>query len=262
MGTVESIRALYLDLMKKALTGVIYADPPNPATPSLPGEAPPPPGVFVDERRASGEDWPMNAHTMIGLRRMDNLQSCVERVIADGVPGDLIETGVWRGGACIFMRAILKAHGVTDRTVWAADSFEGMPVADENSGGRDHRMQLHRFNEVLGVSLKEVQDNFRNYDLLDDAVRFLPGWFSDTLPGAPIDKLALLRLDGDLYDSTMDALTALYPKLSPGGYVIVDDFGLPTCEAAITDYRTAHGITDEITRIDRFGAYWRHGGEA
>jgi hypothetical protein len=260
MDTVESTRALYLDLMKKVLTGLVFADPPNPATPSLPGEARPESGVFADERRVSGEDWPQHAHTMIGLKRLDNLQFCVERAIADGVPGDLIETGVWRGGACIFMRAILKSYGIEDRTVWAADSFEGMPVAGENAGGRDHRMQLHRFNNVLGVSLEEVRENFRRYGLLDEATNFLPGWFSDTLPQAPIDKLAVLRLDGDLYDSTMDALNALFPKLSPGGFVIVDDYGLPTCAEAVTDYRTAHGITDEIVRIDRFGAYWRNGG--
>ena len=255
MGT--QARTLYLDLLKKALTGVIYADPPNPATPSLPGEVPVQPGTFVDERREGGEDWPMNAQTMVGLKRLDNLQQCVEQVLADGVPGDFAETGVWRGGVCIFLRGMLEAYGVPDRLVWAADSFEGMPVADENSGGRDHKMGLHRFNDVLGVSLKEVQENFRRYDLLDDRVRFLPGWFSETLPVAPIERLAILRLDGDLYESTMDALNGLYHKLSMGGYVIVDDFGLPTCEAAIHDFRAKHSITDEILRIDRFGAYWR-----
>lgn len=257
MSTAEAVRALYLDLMKKALSGVLYNDPPDAATPTLPGEAAPPAGVFVAERREGGEDWPATAHTMIGARRLDNLQECAERVLADGIPGDFIETGVWRGGACILLRAVLKAYGVEDRLVWAADSFEGMPVADESSGGRDFRMQLHKYNDVLGVSLKEVQENFRGYGLLDDQVRFLPGWFKDTLPAAPIGELAVLRLDGDLYDSTMDALTHLYPKLSPGGFVIVDDFGLPTCASAVHDYRAAHGITDEIRPIDRFGAYWR-----
>ncbi len=74
--------------------------------------------------RMEGRDWPLLGHTMIGIKRLDNLQFCVERVLADDVPGDLIETGVWRGGATIFMRAILKAHGVTDRRVWVADSGE------------------------------------------------------------------------------------------------------------------------------------------
>ena len=67
---------------------------------------------------------------MIGLKRLDNLERCVVRVLTDGVPGELVETGVWRGGATIFMRGVLKAYGVKDRTVWAADSFEGLPRPD------------------------------------------------------------------------------------------------------------------------------------
>jgi hypothetical protein len=249
---------LYLDLMKRTLTGMVYDDPPNPLTPVLPNEPrPADPARYDGTRRVGGEDWPLTAHTMVGLRRLDNVQHCLQQVLADRVPGDVIETGVWRGGVCIFMRAILKAHGVTDRTVWVADSFEGMPVAGADSRGTDHQMRLHEFNEVLGVPLKEVEENFRRYDLLDQQVQFLPGWFAQTLPTAPIDRLALLRLDGDLYESTMDALTTLYPKLSAGGYVIVDDYGLRTCRAAIEDYRAAHGVTDEIQPIDKFGVYWR-----
>jgi hypothetical protein len=253
--------ALYLDLMKKTLTNVIYQDRPNPSTPTRPrDQAPAHPGAFDEDRRNNGEDWPMTAHTMVGLKRLGNVQDCMEHVLADGVPGDFIETGVWRGGVCIFMRAVLKAHGVRDRIVWVADSFEGMPVADADSRGLDHQMRLHRFNDVLGVELKEVEENFRRYDLLDDQVGFLPGWFRDTLPTAPIERLAILRLDGDLYESTTDALVHLYPKLSVGGYVIVDDYGLNTCRQAVEDYRGKHGITDEITVIDRFGAYWRRTG--
>jgi hypothetical protein len=260
--STDTNRGLYLDLMKMALTGVIYEDPPNPATPTRPRDVPPAqPGAFDDERRANGEDWPLRAHTMVGLKRLDNLQACIEKVVADRIPGDFIETGVWRGGVCIFMRALLKAYDVTDRNIWVADSFEGMPVAGEDSGGLDHQMRLHRFNDVLGVSLKEVQENFRKYGLLDDLVHFLPGWFNETLPAAPIRTLSILRLDGDLYDSTMDALRTLYPKLAPGGFVIVDDFGLNTCRAAVEDYRKGQGITDEIEHIDRFGAFWRRDGE-
>lgn len=251
---------LYLDLMKKVLTNVIYEDPANPATPVRPSERDRPrPAGFDPQRRADGEDWPAHAHTMVGLKRLDNVQHCVEDVLANKVPGDLIETGVWRGGVCIFMRAILKAHGVDDRTVWAADSFAGMPVAAEDAPALDHGMALHQFNDVLGVGLDQVRRNFARYDLLDDQVKFLPGWFSDTLPSAPIAELAVIRLDGDLYSSTMDALTALYPRLSPGGYVIVDDYGLRTCREAVHAYRAGQGIDDPIREIDNFGAYWQRG---
>jgi len=110
---------------------------------------------------------------------------------------------------------------------------------------------------VLGVDEKSVRENFDRYGLLDDQVRFLPGWFSETLPAAPIERLSVLRLDGDLYESTLDAMNPLYPKLSPGGYVIIDDYLVPGCRAAVDEYRAEHGITDPIERIDRWSVYWR-----
>lgn len=247
----ETARDLYLDLLKKTLTGVVYEDAPSDRAPFMQGTE------FDMERRTNGVDWPQNAHTMIGLRRMDNLRACVETVIADDVPGDLIETGVWRGGACIFMRGLLIVHGATDRRVWVADSFQGMPVSQESDHAVDVKLQLEQYNDVFAVSLEQVRANFDRYGLLDERVEFLPGWFSDTLPTAPIEKLAVLRLDGDLYASTSDALTNLYPKLSPGGFVIVDDYKIPSCRQAVHDYRDAHGIKDEIARIDGESVYWR-----
>jgi O-methyltransferase len=93
--------------------------------------------------------------------------------------------------------------------------------------------------------------------LLDDRVRFLPGWFKDTLPDAPIDRLALLRLDGDLYESTIQALEALYPRLSPGGFCIIDDYIIKACRQAVADYRAKHGVSAEIIHIDGAGVFWR-----
>jgi hypothetical protein len=107
------------------------------------------------------------------------------------------------------------------------------------------------------VSLEEVQTNFRRYNLLDEQVRFVKGWFRDTLHRAPVERLAVLRLDGDLYESTMDALTALYPKVQRGGYVIVDDYGdVPACRQAVHDYWQRHGIREEIMPIDQAGVFW------
>ena len=214
------------------------------------------PGYFQRDLREMGEDWPSQAHSMIGVRRMDNLRDCAERVIADGIPGDFIETGVWRGGAAIFMRAILKAHDIADRSVWLADSFEGLPRPNVDRYPADRGLDLYRFKE-LAVSLEEVKANFARYGLLDDQVHFLRGWFRDTLPQAPIEGLSILRMDGDLYESTMDALTSLYPKLSVGGYAIVDDFHIPACARAVADYRARHGIAEAIRDIDGGGVYWR-----
>jgi hypothetical protein len=195
---------------------------------------------------------------MIGLRRLDNLQQCIETVLADGVPGDLIETGVWRGGATIFMRGVLKAYGVTDRTVWAADSFVGLPAADLERFPEDQGWD--KLDLPLAVSLEAVQANFARYQLLDEQVHFLPGWFKDTLPAAPIAQLSVLRLDGDLYESTIDALTHLYPRLSSGGFAIIDDYNLPSCRQAVDDYRAAHAIDDAIQEIDGWGVFWRRSG--
>jgi O-methyltransferase len=204
-----------------------------------------------------------DAETMIGLRRLDNIQQLALEVLRAGVPGDLVETGVWRGGATIFMRGILAAYGDAERAVWAADSFEGLPTPDVKQYPADDHAWLWQdgqWFDNLRVSLEDVRANFERYGLLDERVRFLPGWFKDTLPEAKIDRIALLRLDGDLYESTIQALDALYPKVSPGGYVIVDDYGSwESCRKATDDYRTAHGISDEIVWIDWTGAYWRKG---
>jgi O-methyltransferase len=211
------------------------------------------------EKRNEGKDWPPppEAETMVGLKRLDNLQWCVSDIIRRNIPGDLAEAGTWRGGASIFMRAVLKAHGDTTRIVWVADSFEGLPKPDALRYAADAGDPHWRFSNWLAVSLEDVKENFAKYGLLDQQVQFLKGWFRDTLPGAPITRLAILRLDGDMYESTMDTLVNLYPKLSPGGYIIVDDYALAGCKAAVDDFRTKHAITDEILQIDWTGAFWQ-----
>ena len=197
------------------------------------------------------------AETLIGLKGLENLHQCISTVLRDDVPGDLLEAGVWRGGAAIFMRAVLKCYGDRTRVVWAADSFQGLPKPDSGRHAADADQGFWSDMDWLAVSLEEVQANFARYGLLDDQVRFLAGWFHETLPTAPIEQLALLRLDGDMYGSTMDALSALYPKLSVGGYVIVDDYWLPKCRAAVDDFRATHDITEQIIPVDRAIVYWR-----
>ena len=210
------------------------------------------------EVRREGRDHPETAETMIGLDRLHSLRGAVETVVREGVPGDLVETGVWRGGACILMRAVLAALGDEERTVWVADSFEGLPKPSGKYPA-DEGDPLWSW-EHLAVSEDDVRANFARYGLLDDQVRFLVGWFADTLPDAPIERLALMRLDGDMYESTIDALEALYPRLSPGGYVIVDDFGGPAgCRPAVEDFRRAHGIDDPIEVVDWTCVMWRRG---
>jgi len=208
-----------------------------------------------DEDRVSGQDWPSDAETMVGMRRLNHLQECIETILQDRIPGDLIETGVWRGGASIFMRGVLSAYGVLDRTVWVADSFQGLPVPDGSYPADVNSRHYDQPN--LEVSESEVRRNFDRYGLLDDQVRFLAGWFKDTLSTAPIDTIAIARLDGDMYESTIQALDALYPKLSSGGFLIIDDYFIPECREAVNDYRRHHTITDPVDPIDEQSAYWR-----
>lgn len=207
--------------------------------------------------RQAGHDWPPTAETMVGKARLDNARDLATRAILDGIPGDLIETGVWRGGVTILFRGVLDAYSDTDRKVWVADSFEGLPAPNADLYPADEGFDLSAI-DALKIGVDTVKANFERYGLLDDQVQFLPGWFSDTLPTAPIDQLAVLRLDGDLYESTMDAITVLEPKVSPGGYVIVDDYGaFEPCRKAVDEYREANGITDPITTVDWTGVWWQ-----
>lgn len=211
---------------------------------------------YNKEDRINGRDWPTYAESMIGLKRLQNIQDCAIDVLEKNVPGDFIETGVWRGGATVFMKAILNAYGIVDRTVWVADSFEGLPKPEKKYTA--DKGDKHHNKVALAISQEQVENNFKKYDLLDNRVKFLKGWFKDTLPSAPIEKLALLRLDGDMYQSTMDALINLYHKLSIGGYIIIDDWGaVPGCKQAVEEFRSANNITDPINVIDWAGVYWQ-----
>jgi hypothetical protein len=204
--------------------------------------AAPSPGMYVElletrvvrvlSRRAL-LSYSREADTTIGLRRLENLEQCAIAAIKEEIPGDFVEAGARRGGASILLRAVLQAFG-DSRRVWTVDSFEP------------------------GVSLEALQAVFKKYGLLDDQVRFLQGMFKDTLPGAPIERISLLRMDGGAGESTMDVLNNLYWKISRGGFLLVDDYGaLPTCRAAIHDFRERHKITEQMVPVDWSGVYWK-----
>jgi len=243
-------KQLYLQLVKDCLIDNIY---PHPA----------------DRTRSAydkeyGRYWPTQAMTMAGQHRMNNVEYCVETTIRENIPGDFIECGVWRGGLTILMRAVLAALGVSDRLVWVADSFDGCPPKDLEKWPKDEsRVDFSNMRE-LAISLAEVRENFRRFRLLDNQVKFLPGFFEETMPDNPVGPLAVLRLDGDMYSSTYVCLEHLYPKLSVGGFCILDDVGaLRQATDAMNDYRQRHNIETEITWIEsratdqRWGVYWR-----
>lgn len=248
-GSVDTLtRDLYLDLLIKILANTIYED-----ASIHPSNV----GAFQSDLRAAGLDWPAVAHTMIGVQRLQSVRELGQRVIDDGVPGDLLEAGVWRGGCCILMRGLLAANAIDDRKIYVVDSFEGLPPPKPNLFPHDEGLNLDSITE-LAVPLEEVKANFARYGLLDEQVIFVKGLFQDQLPSLEAGPFSLLRIDGDLYESTIVVLENLYSKLSAGGFVIVDDYGaMPACRAAVEDFRTTNGIEAPMHEIDWTGIWWR-----
>jgi O-methyltransferase len=205
--------------------------------------------------------YSQNFETSISHDRLKNIQHCITSVLEDEIPGDLVEAGVQRGGAAIFTRAVLAAHGVGDRRVWLADTFTGMPVPNPDSYPADAGYDQLTGHDPNAIGVERVKANFTRYGLLDDSVQFLVGLFKDTLPTAPLGPLAVVRLDSDLYESTIDSITVLYPKLSIGGYLIIDDYNSSmwskACGQAIRDYRTEHDVTEPMQQADWNAVYWR-----
>ncbi|MBR0883962.1 TylF/MycF family methyltransferase [Bradyrhizobium liaoningense] len=238
---------LYLTLLEKVLTGTLHGDAAISGTGTVPQD---------EIRRAVGYDWPATAETMIGVARLRNVRMLLERAIAEKIPGDFIETGVWRGGTCIYARAILMAHHQPTRRVFVADSFRGLPPPDPENYPADAN-DPHSTFAALSVSREEVERNFRRYGLLDENVVFVEGWFKDSLPTAPIEKIAVLRLDGDMYESTIQALNALYHKVSPGGFVIIDDYILKNCAQAVDNFRSTHRIDAPLSAVDGAAVWWQ-----
>ena len=164
------------------------------------------------------QGWPADAETMIGLKRLENILARVTGAIRRAVPGDLIETGVWR-------------------TVWVADSFEGLPKPDPDKypadAAEEGKAAFYKFDQ-LAVSEEQVRE-----------MRFLKGWFRDTLPTIPATQ----------------TLTGSYPKLSPGGYCLIDDDGgIPASRNAVEDYRSREGIREPVQSVDRTGVFWQKAG--
>lgn len=187
------------------------------------------------------------ALTLIGPRLLDEFRYMIEQAHLNGVPGDVVETGVWRGGACIWAAAVLEELGSHQR-VFCCDSFEGLPPAV-------HPKETISFDdaESLRVSLEEVEANFARFGLLDRVV-FVKGWFKDTMPTLNI-PVSVLRLDGDMYESTDDVLRYMYSRVSPGGFVIVDDYQLPSCRQAVDELRSRKRLRGKLPV--RAGVWWQ-----
>ena len=202
--------------------------------------------------------WPTHAMSMIGRKRMADLREACVVAIAGNVPGAFVETGIWRGGAVALMAGVAAEYYPSaglKREVWGFDSFAGVPPP---SAPQDEGVLLHTFKS-LAVPRVEVERNLERLGLLD-GVHLVEGWFSETIPAAApvVGPIAVLRLDGDLYESTLTALTNLYPQLSLGGYCIIDDYGgIPQCRRAVDDYRARNSILAPMEWSDADCVWWR-----
>ena len=239
----------YLDLLEKTVCNWIYGDDSHPSC----GDT-----AFDRTRRAVGRDLPVIAHSMIGLKRLQHLRWAMETVLTEKIAGDCIEAGVWRGGACILMRGVLAARNDKQRRVFVADSFSGLPPPDTRFEKDLATLHAWHTRTELAISLESVKQNFASYDLLDEQVIFVPGFFNDTLAKIDAAKFSILRLDGDMYSSTLDTLDALYDRVSPGGFVICDDYGvLLDAQRAILDFRKKYNISAPMFSVDGDAVFWR-----
>jgi O-methyltransferase len=253
----EALRRAYLDLLKLCLcdlagagtTSVGRTEDGQVMSRELSGE-----GLRL---RAAGMDWPLQGLTMIGLRRLDDLQACVESVVANRIDGDLIEAGAWRGGASILMRATLDSLGADQRSVWVADSFQGFPSGAAAASRTDGEPDDLGVFDFLAVPLAEVKANFARFGC-QDGVNFVPGFFEDTMPDLGGRRWSIVHLDADTYEATLLTLRHLYPGLSAGGYLIVDDYGaLDECARAVDEFRREEGIAEPLEEVDWTGIRWR-----
>jgi len=212
---------------------------------------------FDAHLRSQGMDWPSHGLTMVGRMRLENIERLLLNMIDAHVPGDFVECGVWRGGSSLFARGVLKALNVHDRKVHLVDSFEGLPKASQ-AKDRDVWSEM----DFLKVSLEEVQEPFRQLGLLDHGVAFHKGFFQHSLP--PLRKqllasnrtIAVLRMDGDMFESTMDILYNLYDLISVGGCIIIDDFTIQEAKEAVETFLHHHELIVDYVKIDDFSSYF------
>jgi O-methyltransferase len=189
--------------------------------------------------------------TMLGPRRGRMLHRLASEVDSAGVPGALVDCGVWNGGSTILMAA-----GAPQREVWAFDSFAGLPEPNELDG---------RESEGLGGALVGSEESLRQgFERFADPARLhvRAGWFEETLAAAAheIGSVAILHCDGDWFESVLLTLEVMYPLVSVGGFIVIDDYGtFPGARRATDEYRLRVHETAPLRRIDQTGRYWRKG---
>ncbi|HQV02781.1 MULTISPECIES: TylF/MycF/NovP-related O-methyltransferase [unclassified Novosphingobium] len=243
-GDPDLMREAYLDLIKRTVTNYIQLGDELPLGRFHSAG-------FYDPKASEWTIPPIaRPRTLQNVHQLELIEQQFDRITAEGITGDLIEAGVWRGGAIIFMRALLKAHGVTDRQVIAADSFAGIPLS-----AKFKHDTVNSWTDRWEASLPEVRAAIARFGLLDEQVELLEGYFADTLPGLAGRTLALIRLDSDSLESTETSLQYLYPLLNRGGAVMIDDWHLIGCRIAVDNYRKKNKLAGEV-QVTAGNAWW------
>ncbi|CAH1798105.1 unnamed protein product [Owenia fusiformis] len=252
---LKSLRDIYLKTLKVTLTGYAFK---SKSIKVGAGEIAIGNQAMNDDARKRGADWPSVGYTMIGTIGLENVQELLEHVIQDGVPGDFLEAGVWRGGASMFAKAIMNSYNQQNRQTWVCDSFEGLPPATQ-AKDNDHWSKM----KALAVSKEIVRGHFDEFFLLDETVHFIQGYFVYSLPclrktlTERNNKIAVLRADGDMYESLMDILFNLYEFVPVGGYIIIDDWGIQVAKKAVQEFRAMHDIKSTIFPFRGISMYWK-----
>lgn len=244
VSTKQNIRDTYIDLVKRSVTNYLY----------LGGSSAFDQFRCVEHYDLERSDWKIDRAscptTLLRKGQLDLIEQAAVALEKDKIPGDYIEAGIWRGGAVLLMRALLDAYEISGRKVFAADSFARIP-----KNVRAVNDPVDQWRDRWVASIDEVRQNIARFGMLDDRIVFVEGFFAESLARLSDERFALVRLDSDSYDSVETSLDYLYPLVSQGGIVIIDDWHLPGCRMAVEDYRARYGIRDEVREYDA-NAYW------
>jgi O-methyltransferase len=225
-----------------------------------PGGAGAPPDLEPDFHELYARCAPF---TMTSVERMYALWQAAGHVARAGIPGDYVECGVWRGGSSMLAALTLAGAGDEARRLWLYDTFEGMSEPTERDRAFDAAAPISAewdaFRTANGstlayASLDEVQANMNRAQIAAERLEYVAGKVEDTIPARAPERIALLRLDTDWYESTRHELEHLYPRLSPGGVLIVDDYGhWAGAREAVDEFLASLHRPPLLTRIDYTG---------
>lgn len=196
--------------------------------------------------------------TMTSPERLYALILATRYVSRHGIPGDIVECGVWRGGSMQAVARTLISTQDTERDLYLFDTFEGMPPPTEKDRRRDGEPAsalLNRAPRTAGIwaiaSEADVAAGFAALPYPPERVHLVPGLVEQTVPSQAPERIAVLRLDTDWYASTKHELTTLYPRLSPGGVLLIDDYGWWLgSRAAVDEYLAETGARLLLLRMD------------